>query len=306
MKHTYTFQFVCCLLFAFLVNTQQATSQVTGSSLPAYQQSQSNWCWTTCGQMIYWAYKPGSITQCQFVKKSRDNENSNWFDCNNLPNNTNDPCANPGAFNYPQSLYTCGGSIENTLDSYGISSTGYGNALSGSTLTSYLGARKLTIARWGWNSGGGHVVVINRYKSGNVYFNNPSTGSAHIWSLSTFTSANGQGSWTHSLRMDNASVYGSALNREKSPSTLNEEMNTEVSMNLYPNPATGKFNILLNGNYASNNHLIITDAVGKTVYSEAIADNLSAVSMDVSAWSKGMYFVRLQSNPESVKQLIVQ
>jgi hypothetical protein len=287
-----------CLLISF--GTMRAT---TGSYVPAYAQLQSNWCWAACGQMIYWAYKPGSIAQCDFVAVSRDKENSEWFDCNNLSSSTASPCSSPGTFNSPQSLYTCGGSIENVLDHYGISSTGYGNAFSTGDLTTATSNRRHCVARWGWNSGGGHFVVIYRYSGGNVSFNNPIGGSSYTWAYNTFKTANGAGNWTHTLRMDGSAVYGSVYAREANPDDKAVISEVNVDFNFYPNPASAQVNLIL-PQASGGNHVIVSNMMGQAVHNIRYDASQSSAKLDVSSWPKGVYFIQVNDSP--AKKLVIE
>lgn len=274
-----------------------SNAQVTGCYVPAYTQSQTQWCWATCGQMLYWSYQPGTISQCTFVQKSVDQEQILWgvFGCNNMSHSSTNVCSSPSTFNQPQSLYGCDGSLANVLDQYGIHSHSYGSNISGANLTNYLSDRKLVVARWGWNSGGGHALVVNRYKNGYVYFNNPGDGSANIWTWNKFNTANGLGSWTHSLRMNSAAVYGSSYYRGEGNSK-SEEVATTLSLNCYPNPATDQLNIVLNGERTNETHLIITDAIGKVILDQTYSQDISTIPVQVADWSRGLYFINVNGN----------
>lgn len=288
------------LLGAMLFTANEIAAQ-TGSSVPAYQQEQSNWCWAACGSMIYWAYKPGTISQCNFVATSRNKENSDLFDCNNLSSSTANPCTSPGTFNSPQSLYTCGGSIENVLDYYGISSTGYSNAFSATDLTNATHVKKHMIARWGWNSGGGHFVVIYRYSGGNVSFNNPAYGSSYTWTYTKFKTANNQATWTHTLRMDNSAAYGSVYASKKIPVLA---AGAAPVLNFYPNPTTDRLNCMLDKPAENGADLTIYNVMGQVQYSKKLEAGTTSLVVDVSAWSKGTYIVQL--NGTAGKKLTVQ
>lgn len=294
---------IVCMVATF--NMQAQT--VTGCYVPTYQQSQTQWCWATCGQMIYWSYKPGTITQCAFVNKSKEREEVwfGWWGCNNISNTSGSACTNPGTYNQPQSIYGCDGSMADVLNEYGIPSTNYGSSLSGATLASNLASKRLMVARWGWNGGGGHAVVINRYKNGNVYFNNPGNNSANIWSYNTFLNVNGQGSWTHTVRMNNSASYGSTYYKPETVTTV-EEAAQSFSLNLYPNPTTEKVNILLNGEKSKVSQVIITDAIGKVMYSQAHDQQTEHVTLDVANWSRGLYFVSVNGQRELTKTLTLQ
>lgn len=198
------------LVILFLQQTTFAQTP-TGSSVPAFKQEQTQWCWAACGSMIYYVYHTGTISQCAFVRTSQVRGNTISSDCRYLPSK-GDPCSTPSAFNKPQILFDCYGSIRDVLNSYGISSTRHDYAFSTSQLSSAMGARKMCIAGWGWNGGGGHVVVVNRYKNGNVYLNDPYWG-ARIMTYSNFKRADGQGTWIQTLCMTTAPRYSTPLYR---------------------------------------------------------------------------------------------
>jgi hypothetical protein len=301
MKKFLQYSFLALAFTCFLSTAKAQT--VTGSYVPTTQQIQSNWCWAGCTEMIYWAYRPGSIAQCTVVNKSKDREQNwfGWWGCNNLNHSSTSACTSPSTFNSPQSLYGCDGSLSDILNEYSVPNTSFASSLSAATLASNLASRKLMIARWGWNGGGGHVVVINRYKSGYVYFNDPGNNSAKIWTYSTFSNANGSGTWTHTLRMNNASVYGGAYYKAapEAPVAIAEE--TSLSLNLYPNPATDRMNILLNGSKDQDTKVLVTDAVGKVIYRNTLAKEVDHVSLDVSQWTRGIYFVNINGNAQLSK-----
>lgn len=288
----------------------QAEAQVTGCYVPTYQQSQNQWCWATSGAMVYWNYKPGSLSPCTFVNKARDRENSwgiFWIpDCDQLPSSTTSACSSPSVFNYPQYLAGCRGSIADVLGDYGIPSTNVNNSLSAADLTTAMSNRRLCVAGWFWTGGGGHAVVINRYKSGNVSYNDPWTGSAYTVTYNSFKTANGGGNWGQTLRMNNTATYGSIYYRPSDEKSNEAPLAEEVSMTTYPNPTSDNFNIKLSGFNKQDNKVIIMDAVGKVIYSETLKAGDNSTSINVSSWAKGMYFVCINDNPTLVKQFAVK
>lgn len=292
-------QYSAALFLIGLLGFTAKAQTPTGASCPSYIQSQTQWCWATCTQMVYWCYQPGSIQQCDAANVSKNLEMNTG--CNSLPNSATSACTSPGTFNYPQYMYGCTGSLQGILSNYGIPSTSFASNLSAATLSTAVSTRKLVIARWGWNSGGGHFVVVNRYKSGNVYFNNPLSG-AVIWSYNAFNTANGAGTWTHTLRMNNASVYGSTLYRE-GQETVKETLPSAFELNMYPNPATDKINLLFNGIKDQDIKVMITDAVGKVVFSNTYAKETNNATLDVNSWNRGIYFVSVNGNTTLTKTL---
>lgn len=280
-------------------------AQTTGSFVPVYVQEQTNWCWAACSAMLYWAYAPGTQSQCTLVGVARDKENGNIFGgCGSLSNSTASPCTSPATFNSPQSIYGCDGSIESILDNYSIPSTGYGYAFSASQVATATAAKKHMVARWGWNSGGGHFVVINRYKDGNVYFNNPLSSSAYIWSYANFSTSYGSATWTHTLRMDNSAAYGTVYtNGALKGFDLTAVNKIEaVSLNCYPNPVSNRLNCIVSLPEGKGGHVTISDATGRQVYAIDAVPGKNTFSIDVSSWARGIYF--LQINGEAQRQKI--
>lgn len=292
-------QYSAVIVSMILMGFSAKAQTPTGAYCPAYIQSQTQWCWAASTQMVYWCYKPGSIQQCDAVNVSKNLEMNTG--CGSLANSATSACTSPLTFNNPQYMYGCAGSLQSILSNYAIPSTSFASNLSAATLSAAVSARKLVIARWGWNGGGGHFVVVNRYKSGNVYFNNPLSG-AVIWSYNAFNTANGAGTWTHTLRMNNASVYGSTLYRE-SNETVKTELPTTLELNMYPNPATDKINLLFNGQKDQDTKVLITDAVGKVVFQQTYNKEISTTSLDVSSWNRGIYFVNMNGNTSLAKTM---
>lgn len=295
MKRIYTLLTAAALLpMSVTIN-----AQTTGSYVPVYVQEQTQWCWAACSAMLYWAYGSGTQSQCTLVGVSRDKENGNIFGgCGSLSNSTASPCSSPATFNSPQSIYGCDGSIESILDNYSIPSTGYGYAFSASQVAAATASRKHMVARWGWNSGGGHFVVINRYKDGNVYFNNPLSSSAYIWTYANFSTSYGSATWTHTLRMDNSAAYGTVYNKGQAPIDISAFLPaTEPSLNCYPNPASNRLNAIVNLPEGQQGQLSLCDATGRQVYSSTLATGKNTLSIDVSSWARGIYFMQLNGTP---------
>ena len=62
----------------------------------------------------------------------------------------------------------------------------------------------------------------------------------------------------------------------------------------YPNPASDLIHIKIGS--TSSSELIIYDVYGKDVWDENVSDNSKIQSVDISSWSKGLYFATLKNN----------
>ena len=79
-----------------------------------------------------------------------------------------------------------------------------------------------------------------------------------------------------------------------------DENSSEDMISIYPNPATDQLNIQWNTDNEEE-MILIFDPSGKLVYSNLFR-NHEMVTIDVSEWNSGVYFLRIQSG-EILKQL---
>lgn len=70
------------------------------------------------------------------------------------------------------------------------------------------------------------------------------------------------------------------------------EKSVKPLFEIFPNPSSGKVELVLNDDFSGSN-LLVVDINGKQVYSEKISHHKSSVSLDVSLWPAGNYFVKL-------------
>lgn len=80
--------------------------------------------------------------------------------------------------------------------------------------------------------------------------------------------------------------------------TVGVEELGEAVYNAYPNPATATFNVSVN-NKLLNSTLRVFDVVGNLVYTTNINSNVETI--DVSAFAKGMYFVKVDGIDNPIK-----
>lgn len=147
-------------------------------SVPQKYQEKDQWCWDACSQanLAFYGVTKSQTTIAQYGT------------------------AGANVANY---LYG-GDSSHNGVDMIlayfgGIATTPFASAFSLSTLTGEINASRPPIIRWGWDGGGGHVVVVYGTDSSTVYLMDP-------WYGPTVNTYNwvyrGSGhTWTHSLAM---------------------------------------------------------------------------------------------------------
>jgi hypothetical protein len=84
-----------------------------------------------------------------------------------------------------------------------------------------------------------------------------------------------------------------------------ENMVSQSSFEVYPNPSTGIINLKLNGKSSENSMISIFDVSGRKVFEEEVTSSNS--SLDLSALTKGNYMLKLQSKGvESVEKIVLR
>ena len=84
------------------------------------------------------------------------------------------------------------------------------------------------------------------------------------------------------------------------------EVNSDSSFNLYPNPSNGNFNIEINGSGNESYILTILNIVGKEVFKENIKsnNNKSIHNINLSTISNGMYYIRLLNEDKELRKAL--
>jgi hypothetical protein len=145
-----------------------------------YPQQTGMWCWAASGEMVM-SYLGGMVSQCE-----QANRRLAHTDCCNTP--TPDACIQGG---WPE------------FDRYGFSYNTSG-ALSWDALKAQIDGRRAPFAfSWGWDGGGGHMMVVIGYKVINgqswVTINDPwspGTGSQRDILYSDYVDGAGYSHWT--------------------------------------------------------------------------------------------------------------
>jgi hypothetical protein len=97
---------------------------------------------------------------------------------------------------------------------------------------------------------------------------------------------------------------GSAFATEESFTigTIGIEDCTPQKVSIYPNPSQGVFNVLF-GDGQNLKRLIVTDFQGSEIYSTS--DYRKEISLDLTEFGKGIYFIRIISGNESFMEKVV-
>ncbi len=154
-------------------------------------QEKDQWCWNASAQMVL-QFKGYQFSQTEIA---------NWA---------------VGGQNVPNFLYGSDATrkgVDLVLSHFGnISSTGSESAMALSTLDSEMSGSRPVVIRWGWDSGGGHIVVLRGTSGDSVYINDPWPDNGQSVNSYSWVVQGGTHTWTHTLKLqgggtDYASLY---------------------------------------------------------------------------------------------------
>jgi len=112
-----------------------------------------------------------------------------------------------------------------------------------------------------------------------------------------------RGNYGNVLYLDNINLNASLITTPV-PSITSEEFS---GFNVYPNPANEKINIVFNSQLENVKSVVIRDNLGRVVYENDHLNSLNEQTIDVSKFSKGLYFISVESNKKTfTKKVILQ
>jgi|FLOH01.1.fsa_nt_gi PKD repeat protein len=79
-----------------------------------------------------------------------------------------------------------------------------------------------------------------------------------------------------------------------------------VSLEIYPNPTTGKFNLNINADELNNAELKVIDIVGKVIFeqNELNVQGSQTLSIDIGTHPSGIYFVQIKNDEQSISKKV--
>jgi hypothetical protein len=84
---------------------------------------------------------------------------------------------------------------------------------------------------------------------------------------------------------------------------INSEILSNIS--IYPNPSSGLFTIEFNKVFDNNSNILIVNSIGDVIFSEELKIGESSKQINLSRFSKGIYFIELQTELGIYKNKII-
>ncbi len=126
--------------------------------------------------------------------------------------------------------------------------------------------------------------------------------SAYVGQPEVMITFQNRGNYGNVLYVDNINLSASLI------TTGVKIAAAEISMfDVYPNPANEKITLAFNSQLENMRVIIIRDALGRVVYENNKPSSLGSQTIDVSTFTKGMYFVSVEGNKKTfTKKVIIQ
>lgn len=150
------------------------------------------------------------------------------------------------------------------------------------------------------NTGNKAIAISNIGLTGNVAFVTTQSnfslqpGEGHTFEMKLTPGGGGNGKLT--FETDVTSQSNVAIDLKLGIYTSVEEK-TKNNFQVYPNPAKSNLNVM----WVGKGHLVITDVNGRVMLNQMISEK---AELDVSEWSKGMYFLTIEKNGEVYRKSI--
>ena len=92
------------------------------------------------------------------------------------------------------------------------------------------------------------------------------------------------------------------------PEGIGDSQNGQFNLTISPNPSTGLFALRVNGSDAKETSVMITDIHGKMILQHIwTASSVQGEQIDMSAYPKGFYLIKIQTEKEStVRKLVIE
>jgi hypothetical protein len=163
-------------------------------NVPLTTQQHSEWCWSASSKAVidYYGKPPSQCTIANWALGINYACGNSVFDWNSYANS-------------PDALYGTPGSVQSILAHWGVSTWAYDYASSWNAVVYDIDDGKPFVIRFGWTSGGGHIMVGSGYEVWNgadyVMYMNPWPGEGDSEDLYSWMVSAYDHRWTDTLRV---------------------------------------------------------------------------------------------------------
>jgi hypothetical protein len=141
-------------------------------------------------------------------------------------------------------------------------------------------------------TGGDGILAMTLSAAGNIYATGNFNGTCDFDPVGTYTLASVGGQDAFVMKL-NALGTG-----------ISEGTNVLNSFSIFPNPSKGEFTLQLKEKLNNGGEVIVTDIMGKEIFKQELNE---AKEVKLSLETKGLYFVRLESEGKRiVKKIVVE
>ncbi|MAO01820.1 MAG: hypothetical protein CMD05_02690 [Flavobacteriales bacterium] len=150
--------------------------------------------------------------------------------------------------------------------------------------------------------------IIDSDQDGMDYWaNNDGAGALKLRRINAYVDTNAT-PWTyHTWFKDFELDFGSFIHHEfvVGDYGLNIGSNKNMSFDIFPNPSYN--NLTIRGTFLEKGKIIIYDNLGRSIYSKKYNHGIQNITIDMSSFSKGLYFIKLKSKTsQKIEKIIKQ
>lgn len=132
------------------------------------------------------------------------------------------------------------------------------------------------------------------------YTNTAGTASTTNWKLGTW------GNYNYAEFVSDYGIYGGSIGYKKVTTSINDVRSNE-SLVIYPNPASNQLNIRTPEGFKENTYAIsIIDNLGRTIQATAASVSSRTIALNIEGLSAGVYCIKLNSNGVSYNGFFVK
>lgn len=199
-------------------------------------QEKDQWCWAATSKCII-NYYGTAVNQCQIAEFTRTHNNWRDFGPVNCCTDPNQGC------NYWNYLVGGGGSIQDILSNWGLSSSIWYREMYQSEVSNFITNNRPFVIRWGWTSGGGHFLVGYGHEDSNLYYMDPWYGEGFKVASYSWVVSGADHTWTHGAGLNTPYVVvnrtltlqsGTGGTTTPAPGTYVHQSGTSVTVTAVP------------------------------------------------------------------------